>query len=188
MLRESYIEQCLGRMRRWMALRGLAANIVATYVRYARQFVVHVDRPLATVTRAHIEGYVHTLVDQARSPRTRNVQAGAIRCLLLATVRRDRTAAIPRAKVPRVVRQILSGTEVARLLAATTSPKYRAIFMLAYGAGLRVGNRSERSPDARKRLLVIRDRTRPLNRRAPERPSRRHYSAIFSGAAHSWPI
>ena len=33
----------------------------------------------------------------------------------------------------------MSGTEVERLLAATTSPKYRAIFMLAYGAGLRVG-------------------------------------------------
>ncbi len=82
---------------------------------------------------------MHSLIDQARSPRTRNVQLGAIRCLLLATVRRDRTATIPRAKVPRVVRQILSGTEVARLLAATTSLKYRAIFMLAYGAGLRVG-------------------------------------------------
>jgi integrase len=33
----------------------------------------------------------------------------------------------------------LSGSEVTRLLAATTSLKYRAIFMLAYGAGLRVG-------------------------------------------------
>jgi integrase/recombinase XerD len=35
--------------------------------------------------------------------------------------------------------QLLSGSEVSRLLAATTSLKYRAIFMLAYGAGLRVG-------------------------------------------------
>jgi integrase/recombinase XerD len=38
-----------------------------------------------------------------------------------------------------MVRQLLSGSEVSRLLAATTSLKYRAIFMLAYGAGLRVG-------------------------------------------------
>ena len=122
-----------------MVLRGLAPNSVSTYVRCARQFLAHVDRPLAAVKRRDIEGYLHTLVDKARSPRTRNVQLGAIRCLLLPTVRRDPSATIPRAKVPRVVLQILSGTEVLRLLAATTSLKYRAIFMLAYGAGLRVG-------------------------------------------------
>lgn len=34
--------------------------------------------------------------------------------------------------------EILSGSEVKRLLKATTSLKYRAVFMLAYGAGLRV--------------------------------------------------
>jgi hypothetical protein len=32
MARESYVETCLGRMRRWMALRGLAPNSVSTYV------------------------------------------------------------------------------------------------------------------------------------------------------------
>jgi site-specific recombinase XerD len=122
-----------------MALRGLAPNSVYTYVGCARRFLAHVDRPLAAVKRTDIEGYLHTLVDKARSPRTRNVELGAIRCLLLATVRRDSSAAIPRAKAPRVVPQILSGTEVARLLAATTSLKYRAIFTLACGAGLRVG-------------------------------------------------
>jgi len=75
-----------------MALRALAPNSVRTYERYARQFLAHVDRPLATVTRQDIEGYVHTLIAKARSPRTRNVQLGAIRCLLLATGHRDRTA------------------------------------------------------------------------------------------------
>jgi site-specific recombinase XerD len=42
------------------------------------------------------------------------------------------------AKSPRRTPEILSGSEVKRLLAATTSPKSRAIFLLAYGAGLRV--------------------------------------------------
>jgi len=139
MVRESYVEKCLCRMRAWMVLRGLAPNSVSTYVRCARQFLAHVERPLAAVKQTDIEGYLHALVAKARSARTRNVQLGAIRCLLLSTVRRDPSATIPRAKAPRVVPQILSGTEVARLLAATTSPKYRAIFMLAYGAGLRVG-------------------------------------------------
>jgi integrase len=49
------------------------------------------------------------------------------------------TAGIPKARIRRGSPEILSGTEVERLLAAAGSPKYRAIFMLAYGAGLRVG-------------------------------------------------
>jgi site-specific recombinase XerD len=106
MVRESYVEKCLCRMRRWMALRGLAPHSVSTYERCARQFLAHVDRPLAAVKRTDIEGYLHTLVDKARSPRTHNVQLGAIRCLLLATVRRDPSAAIPRAKAPRL-RQVV---------------------------------------------------------------------------------
>jgi hypothetical protein len=39
MVRESYAEKCLCRMRRWMALRGLAPNSVSTYERCARQFL-----------------------------------------------------------------------------------------------------------------------------------------------------
>jgi hypothetical protein len=57
-----------------MALRGLAPNSVSTYERCARQFLAHVDQPLAAVKRTDIERYLHTLVDKARSPRTRNVQ------------------------------------------------------------------------------------------------------------------
>lgn len=139
MLRPSSIERSLHRLQQWMALRALAPNTVLAYRRYARRFLVHVDQPLATVTRQDIEAYVHTLIAKGRSPRTRNVQLGAIRALLVATGHRDRTAAIPRAKVPRLVLELLSGTEVQQLLAATTSPKYRALFMLAYGAGLRIG-------------------------------------------------
>ncbi len=68
MVRESYVEKCLCRMRRWMALRGVAPNSVYTCVRRARQFLAHIDRPLAAVKRTDIEGYLHTLVDKARSP------------------------------------------------------------------------------------------------------------------------
>jgi len=89
-----------------------------------------------------VEGFLLDLARQARSPRTRNVYLAAIRCLLAATLGdagRVITAVIPNAKPARRCPEILSGTEVARLLDATTSPKYRAIFMLAYGAGLRIG-------------------------------------------------
>jgi site-specific recombinase XerD len=36
------------------------------------------------------------------------------------------------------VPDILNGAEVTRLFETVTSPRYKVIFMLAYGAGLRV--------------------------------------------------
>ena len=130
------------RMKVHMELRGLRPNTTYTFTNCARRFLAHVGRVPTAVTTEDVEGFLLDLARQARSPRTRNVYLAAIRCLLAATLGdagRVITAAIPNAKPARRCPEILSGTEVARLLDATTSPKYRAIFMLAYGAGLRIG-------------------------------------------------
>ena len=138
MVSKKYVEQRLERTRVWMQLRGLAPVTVAIYLRCARQFIVAMDRPLGSVKPKDVEQYMLALVRANRAPRTRNVYLAAIRCVLRSTLRSDPSAALPQAKVPRRSPEILSGSEVDQLLAATTSLKYRAIFMLAYGAGLRV--------------------------------------------------
>jgi integrase/recombinase XerD len=56
------------------------------------------------------------------------------------TLRRPEVVAcIPRAKLRRSVPTVLSGHDVEALLEAVQSPKYRAILMTAYGAGMRIG-------------------------------------------------
>ena len=138
MVSKKYVEQRLHRMRVWMQLRGLAPVTVSVYLRCARHFIETVGKPLGSIKPMDVEQYMHALACAGRAPRTRNVHLAAIRCVLRSTLRGDPSAALPRAKVPRRSPEILSGTEVDQLLAATTSLKYRAIFMLAYGAGLRV--------------------------------------------------
>jgi integrase/recombinase XerD len=131
----------LDRMKQYMVLRGLRPNTVNTFFRCARGFLNHVGKVPAKITTDDIEGFLLELANRGRSPRTRNVNLAAVRCLLMATrgpASRAITAAIPNAKLRHRCPEILSGSEVARLLDATDSPKYRAIFMLAYGAGLRV--------------------------------------------------
>lgn len=130
-------------MREHMEVRGLTAVSISIYQRCARRFMKHVAKPLEAVTGEDVEQYLLGLVRAARRPQTRNVNLAAIRCLLRATLRRDPAAELRPAKVSRRAPEILSGTEVAKLIDATTSTKYRAIFMLAYGAGLRVGEVSE---------------------------------------------
>jgi len=111
---------------------------VAVYLRLVRRFMAHVGKPLGVVEPSDVEGYLHELARRGHAPQSRNVILASLRLAFRTLIRRDPTAGIPQAKVPRHMPAILSGSEVRRLLEATTSLKYRAIFMLAYGAGLRV--------------------------------------------------
>jgi hypothetical protein len=48
MVREKYVEHVLQRMRVWMELRALAPVTVSVYLRCARRFIEHIDKPLGT--------------------------------------------------------------------------------------------------------------------------------------------
>ncbi len=122
-----------------MKVRGLSPLTERRYSRCARAFLEQSEKSLGSVSSKDVEDYLLELVAKERDPVTRNVHLAAIRCLLRSTLQWDPAAMVLRAKVPHKVLEILSGSEVARVLEATTSPKYRAIFMLAYGAGLRIG-------------------------------------------------
>ena len=84
--------------------------------------------------------FLVTLLEKKATPSTRNVYLGALRFLFEVTLGRPEVCAgIPRAKMRRTVPTVLSGAEVEKLFEAIESPKYRAILMTAYGAGLRIG-------------------------------------------------
>jgi len=138
MVHDNYIDQVVARVQTKMLLRELAPNSIETYDRCVRRFIVRVGKPLGAVKAKDVEQYLLDMAHQDRSPGTRNVNLAAIRFALRACLRRDPCKEIRPAKVRRRSPEILSGSEVSRLLDATTSLKYRAIFMLAYGAGLRI--------------------------------------------------
>lgn len=138
-MKPSAKKRALGRMQTRLELRGLRPRSVETYQRAARQFLDAVGKLPSRVTRRDVERYLVGLAHAGKSASTRNVALASIRFLLQATTRRDVTATIPRVKKERRLMTVLSVEEVQRLLDATESAKYRAIFMTAYGAGLRVG-------------------------------------------------
>ena len=94
------VQSSLDRMKIHMKLRGLRPNTVSTFARCARRFLAHTDKAPADVTSTDVESFLLDLVRNGRSPRTRNVNLAAVRCLLGATTGSNATAGIPRAKVP----------------------------------------------------------------------------------------
>jgi integrase/recombinase XerD len=152
MVHDSYVDQVVAQVETKMLLRELAPLTIETYVRCVRRFIARVRKPLGAVKAKDVEQYLLDMAHQDRSPGTRNVNLAAIRFAFRACLRRDPCKEIRPAKVRRRSPEILSGSEVSRLLDATTSLKYRAIFMLAYGAGLRierVGVKCEARPRTR---------------------------------------
>jgi site-specific recombinase XerD len=124
-----------------LTLRGMSAHTIAAYVRCARRFAEHFGRSPCRMGAVEIRAFLlHLARERALSASTVNVYAGALRFLYGVTLERpEAIAGIPRMRVPMRVPVVLSGTEVERLLGAITLHRHRVAAMLAYGAGLRVG-------------------------------------------------
>jgi site-specific recombinase XerD len=128
-------------MREDLALRGMSPNTIDTYVRCARRFAEHFDRSPCAMGAMEIRAFLLYLTQKRKlRPASFNVYAGALDFLYRVTLDRpEQVARMPRMRVPMHVPTVLSGSEVTRLIAALASEKHRALVMLGYGAGLRVG-------------------------------------------------
>lgn len=110
-------------MREDLALRGMSANTIDTYLRCARRFCEHFGRSPSAMGKKELRAFLlHLVEDRSLHPATFNVYAGALRFLYRVTLSRPEEAFdIPRMRVPMRLPVILSGSEVERLLRAMTS-------------------------------------------------------------------
>lgn len=137
------------RMKADLDLRGRAANTQRMYLRCARDFAAYFRRSPAEMGEAELRRFlVHLTQEKKVSLATQHVYVASLKFLYKATLGRpEEVARIPFPKVPKPIPDILSGTEVDRLLNCIRSVKYRAIVMVSYAAGLRVGEAVSLKPD-----------------------------------------
>ncbi len=132
-----YLEEMVADVR----LRGLRPATARLYSDNLRQVQLFFgERSLADLDYEDLRGYLIHIEQEGRlSVGTRRMRVSSLRALYRYTLGRPELAkelALPRKS--RVKPVVMTREEVERLLAATRSPKYRAIFMVLYGAGLRV--------------------------------------------------
>lgn len=143
-----------------LALRGYAPGTRSTYVRCARAFVAYHMRPPTELGERDVRRYLLYLAQERKvGPATIKMHTAAIKFLYERTLGRPEVVAkVPYIKVRQKLPEILSGTEVDRLLDAMESTAYRAIVMTTYGAGLRI---SEVCPlevtriDSKRMLILV---------------------------------
>jgi site-specific recombinase XerD len=147
----------LTRYQRDLEARGLRPNTVRTYVRTVAEFLQALGGPPSRAREKDVRNYVVAL-QQQRASSSVNVAIAAIACFYVETLRRPAVVArLRRVRVTHPLPTLLSGSEVMKLLDATRSAKYRAIFSLLYGAGLRLDEALHlRNEDIDSRRMVLR--------------------------------
>ena len=122
-----------------MTARRFKEKVQKDYVRHVRTFAAFLGRSPDTATSEDLRRYQLHMAQQQVSPWTINSAIAALRFFCTVTLERpDLVRPLRLVTEPRRTPVVLSPEEVARLLQAAPSLKYKAALSVAYGAGLRV--------------------------------------------------
>ena len=122
-----------------MTARRFKEKVQKDYVRHVRTFAAFLGRSPDTATSEDLRRFqVHMARQQIGVP-TINAAIAALRFFFNVTLERpDLVRPLTSVHEPRKAPVVLSQEEVARLIEAAPGLKYKAVFGVAYGAGLRV--------------------------------------------------
>ena len=122
-----------------MTARRFSEDTKRDYVRNVKKFATFLDRSPGTATSEDLRRFQLHMAQRQASPGTINAAIAALRFFFTVTLEKpDLVRPLRTVTKPRKAPVVLSPEEVARLLQAAPSLKYKAALSVAYGAGLRV--------------------------------------------------
>ena len=134
----------MGALRKQMdsdlVVRGMSVRTREAYLGAVAGLAKHYGRRPDRVNESEVQAYLlHLIEDRKLAWSSCNIVAQGLKFFYRVTLKRSEAQfAIPRARQPQKLPQILSREEVAALIENTPNAKHRAILMTAYGAGLRL--------------------------------------------------
>jgi len=133
------VDKSIEQMERDLAFAGYSKKTQASYLGTARSFAEYVGRPVAEAGRDEVRSFVEVLGRQGRSASWLKTKLAALVFLFRKTLGRPNDISFvcfPKQRSP--LPPVISADEVHALLRALKHPRYQAIAMVLYGAGLRV--------------------------------------------------
>ena len=134
----------MGALRKQMdgdlVVRGMSVRTREVYLGAVAGLAKYYGRRPDRVSEQEVQNYLLHLIEERKLAWSScNVVAQGLKFFYRVTLKRPEAQfAIPRARQPQKLPQILSREEIAALIENTASVKHRAILMTAYGAGLRL--------------------------------------------------
>lgn len=122
-----------------LARAGYSETTRHRYPVYARELADYVGKPIRDISREELRKFVDAMMARELQPSGKSHRLCALRFLYRRTLGRPEMVAF--IKLPRIKSKlpvVLSQGEVHRLLNALRKPRYQALAMVMYGAGLRI--------------------------------------------------
>jgi len=137
---EPWVDELLLEFEKELELNGFSEKTIKAYLGHIRRFVCyHMIRP-QDITTEHIRDYLLFLLRNHKSHAYVNQTVSAIKYLFNDMLKKyDLTVSLPRPKKEHKLPDVLSQQDVARIFNKVINLKHRAILLLTYSAGLRVG-------------------------------------------------
>ena len=143
-----------------MRLRGFRAKTLKSYTGHSRRLADHFGKTPEEISQEEIRTYLTEILEEGASHSYVNQCISALKFLYANALKLDRhLEGLPRPKKERKLPKVLGKQEVLRILQAIENKKHRAIMLLTYSAGLRVGEvvRLKREDiDVERRLISVR--------------------------------
>ena len=122
-----------------MQIAGLAESTRATYIGEIEQLAKHYMTSPADLDADQLRAWVLSGIERGLKPATTNITVAALKFLYVDTLGcPERVVGLRARKKPRQLPRYMTEEEVERLILATPDLRYRAAFVTAYGAGLRI--------------------------------------------------
>lgn len=126
------------KMKNEMTLRGLSLGTQENYLRSVIKLQEYFHRNPAKLSEEEIKTFLLTLANKPIAASTYNIHIHGLKFFYEVVLDKPMVAIkLPRKREPQKLPDILSALEVERIIKVTTNIKYRTLFILIYGAGLR---------------------------------------------------
>ncbi|MFA5124439.1 MAG: site-specific tyrosine recombinase/integron integrase [Patescibacteria group bacterium] len=129
----------LVKLRQEMKLRNFSHKTIKSYLYYITDFLNKSKKQIRQINSSDIREYLENMSDSGISASTMNCAYSALKMYFEKIMFRKFFVAIPRAKKEKHLPEVLSRTEILKMLNSLSNPKHHCIVALLYGSGLRVG-------------------------------------------------
>jgi len=167
-----------GDLRKELVSRKYSPRTVKAYVRYNEELLDFAGKGPDEISNSDVRDYLFHLVEKKEvSTSTLNIAINALRFYYGVVKKKEFVYEMRRPKKDRKLPVVLSTEEVSRILSSVKNPKHKALLMLVYSAGLRVGEVVKLKPediDPNRKLIHI--------RAAKGRKDRQVHAAVGRGA------
>ncbi|CAD7772433.1 Tyrosine recombinase XerD [Candidatus Methanoperedenaceae archaeon GB37] len=147
-------------LQKELSIRKYSTRTTKSYIRINRDFLLFSGKRPEDIENKDIKEYLYYVVNQKKvSTSTLNVIINVLKFYYGEVLKKDFIFEVKRPKKDSKLPVVLSKEEVKKVLKATSNIKHKAILMLMYSGGLRVGEVVRLRPediDANRKLIHIR--------------------------------